>query len=343
MKKIKLIKQFLIAVLVSILIGFSFLLVFGGFNRPIKDILLNMGYSLCIGLPLFANGFLFEWYAKRYIDWIKKPLQSIFSAMLLHFTYSSIVILGVNWIWFVRIPNSSWDIFWQHNKATIISEYIVFVVVASIIYAINFFKAWKFALEEKEKIKSESLALKYKVLQDQVSPHFLFNSLNTLGSLIDLDTAKAKVYNQKLAQFYRDLLLFKDEDIIGLKEEVEFVKKYVYLQQIRFGEALAVDIIPNDKVDGKVIPLSLQTLVENCIKHNEISIANPLKIVIGITDDHKLIVENNLQPKSSNEKTSSTGLNNLAGRYEFLTGKKVKITKTGKYFRVNLPLILMED
>ncbi|NQU84697.1 MAG: histidine kinase [Mariniphaga sp.] len=141
--------------------------------------------------------------------------------------------------------------------------------------------------------------------------------------------------------FYRDVLHFKDQDIISLKEEIEFVQKYIYLQQIRFGKALQVEIIANENIDGKVIPLSLQTLVENAIKHNEISKVNPLNIVIAITDDHELIVENNLQPKKILDASSKTGLKNLAGRYEFLTGKKVEITQNSKYFRVNLPLIIL--
>jgi LytS/YehU family sensor histidine kinase len=138
------------------------------------------------------------------------------------------------------------------------------------------------------------------------------------------------------------VLQFKDQDIISLKEEIAFVEKYIYLQQIRFGDALEVEIVANENVGGNVIPLSLQALVENAIKHNEISKANPLKIVIDISDEHKLTVENNLQPKKTVEPSSKTGLANLAGRYEFLTGKKVEIINNGEYFRVCLPLIKVD-
>jgi LytS/YehU family sensor histidine kinase len=163
-----------------------------------------------------------------------------------------------------------------------------------------------------------------------------------LDSLIDLDTEKAKGFNRQLSMFYRDLLQFKDHDIITLKREIEFVKRYIYLQQIRFGDALHVEFAANEKIEGQVIPLTLQALVENAIKHNEISQANPLKIVIAISDDYELIVENNLQPKPQLEKTSGTGLQNLAGRYSFLTGKEMKISKNEGYFRVSLPLIKIE-
>ncbi|MEN8118039.1 MAG: histidine kinase [Bacteroidota bacterium] len=340
----KILVNWIYAAVISILIGIVANLLMGGsLNRPIGAYLWNAGYALSLGMPLFANGYVFSWFEKRYIDWIKYPVKSVFVALSLHFVYTSFVIFTVNWFWLILILDRPFENFWSEHRATIISEYIIFVIVASIIYAISFFKAWRVQVQETEHVKNEALSLKYKVLQDQINPHFLFNSLNVLGSLIDIDIQKAKKFNHELSLFYRSLLQFKDQDIVSLKEEIDFVEKYIYLQQIRFGEALQVDIIANEKVDGKVIPLSLQALVENAIKHNEISKENPLKIVVAISDNYELIVENNLQPKVLLEETSKTGLKNLAGRYEFLTGKEMVITKNNNYFRVSLPLIKLKD
>lgn len=332
------------AAVVSILIGFITTVLMGGsLKMSFTDYLWNAGYSLSLGLPLFANSILFNWYEKRFIDWINRPVRSVMSALMAHFVYSSIVIWTVNWFWFIFIMNMPWNTFWTYNRGTIISEYIIFVIIAAIIYAISFFRAWREEMYQKEKVKREALSLQYKVLQEQINPHFLFNSLNVLGSLIDIDVEKAKTFTRELSTFYRDVLHFKNQDIISLKEEIDFVKKYVYLQQIRFGEALQVDIIANEKIDGKVIPLSLQSLVENAIKHNQMSVADPLKIVIAISDDYELIVENNLQLKKQVEKSSQTGLKNLAGRYEYLTGKEMIVTENEHYFRVSMPLIKLKD
>lgn len=340
----KLLKKLFVAAVLSILIGIVISSFFGvPLNRSFKSYLWSAGYSICLGVPLFANGYLFQWFERRYINWIKRPVQSVFAALGMHLFYSTLVIFSVNWFWFVFLLDSEWSNFWTYNKATIISEYIVFVIIAAIIYAISFFRVWRDEVQQKEKVKREALSLQYKVLQDQINPHFLFNSLNVLGSLIDIDTEKAKDFTRELSEFYRDMLHFKNQDIISLKDEIDFVRKYLYLQQIRFGDALQVDIIANEKVEGKVIPLSLQSLVENAIKHNEISRANPLKIVIAISDDYELVVENNLQPKPVLEKSSKTGLKNLAGRYEYLTGKEMIITKNNHYFRVTLPLIKLEN
>jgi sensor histidine kinase YesM len=335
--------NWIIAIVVSILIGLVTSVILGGsLNRSLVSHLWNVGYSISLGLPLFANSYLFRWFEKRYINWITNPVKSVFAALTLHLIYSSFVIFTVNWFWFIVVLGRSWKTFGDSNRGTIISEYIIFVIIASIIYAVSFFRAWREQVRETEQVKNEALALQYQVLQDQINPHFLFNSLNVMGSLIDIDVQKAKVFTRELSLFYRDLLMFKDRDIISLKEEIDFVKRYIYLQQIRFGASLQVEIIANEKVKGKVIPLSLQALVENSIKHNEISKANPLKIVIAITDDNELIVENNLQPKKVFEESSKTGLQNLAGRYRFLTGKEMIITKNDHYFRVSLPLIQVD-
>ena len=343
MKRVR-ITSFFWAGFISIFIGMiTQAILSGGAKLPFSAYLWNAGYSFSIGMPLFANGYFFKWFEKLYIDWIKKPIRSILIALAVHLVYSSIVIFSVNWFWFKVMLGQEWPEFWRFAKATIISEYIIFVIITSIIYATSFFRAWKKEVTESEKIKREALALQYKVLQDQVNPHFLFNSLNILGSFIDFDTQKAKVFTRELSLFYREVLQLKDRDIISLKEEIDFVKRYIFLQQIRFGEALHVDFAANENLAGMVIPLSLQAMVENAIKHNEISVANPLKIVIAVTDDHELIVENNLQPKPLYEETSGTGLQNLAGRYQFLTGKEVVITKDNGYFRVILPLIMMTD
>ncbi len=335
--------NWVIAIVVSIFIGLVTTVLMGGsLKMSFMQYVWNAGYSLSLGLPLFANGYLFSWFEKRYIDWVNRPGTSVIRALVIHLVYSSFVIWTVNWFWFIYVMDRDWESFLQYNSGTIISEYIIFIIIASIIYAISFFKAWRTEVQQKEEVKRESLALQYKVLQDQINPHFLFNSLNVLGSLIDIDVEKAKQFTRELSKFYRDVLQFKDLDIISLKEEIDFVTKYIYLQQIRFGEALQVDIIANEKVEGKVIPLSVQALVENAIKHNEISRANPLKIVVAISDNYELVVENNLQPKNQVEDSSKTGLKNLSGRYEYLTGKQMIISKNGGYFRVSVPLIKVE-
>ncbi len=328
-----------ISISVGIIITF---MMTGTFKQPVSNYLWNAGYSLSLGLPLFATGYVYEWFACRFMDWISRPVKSLVLTVLINLSYSVLVIFIVNWFWHIFILNTSWNDFWLRGKVIFIIEIIVFVIIASISYASEFFKSWTNQVRESEMIKREALSLQFQVLQNQVNPHFLFNSLNVLGSLIDLDVPKAKTFTRELSLFYRDVLMFKDRDLVSLHEEIDFVKKYFYLQQIRFGEALQSEIQVNEKADGKVIPMSLQSLVENAIKHNEISQANPLKITIHISDENELVVENNYQPKKIVEDSSKTGLQNLAGRYRFLTGREMVIVKNHKSFRVSLPLIQLD-
>ena len=159
--------NWIIAIVVSILIGLITSLLMGGsLNRSWNSYLWNAGYSISLGVPLFANSYLFKWFEKRFINWISNPVKSIFAALSLHLVYSSFVIFTVNWFWFIVILDRKWETFWSSNKATIISEYIIFVIIASIIYAISFFKALREQVKETELVKSEALALKYKVWKD---------------------------------------------------------------------------------------------------------------------------------------------------------------------------------
>ena len=152
--------NWLVAFVVSILIGLITTVLMGGSLRmPFMQFVWNAGYSLSLGLPLFANGYLFVWFEKRYIDWVNRPVTSVIRALLMHFVYSSFVIWTVNWFWFIQVMNREWASFLEYNSDTIISEYIIFIIIASIIYAISFFKAWRNEVRQKEEVKGESLGL----------------------------------------------------------------------------------------------------------------------------------------------------------------------------------------
>jgi len=250
----KRVKGFLWAAFISIMIGMvTQALLSGGASLPFQAYLWNIGYSLSIGLPLFASSFLFDKFVCRFIDWIKHPVRSIFRALFFHFSYATIVIFLVNWFWIVVMSDQSWSHFLS-RKTTFIAQYIIFIVVASIIYAISFFESWRNEVQQSEMIKREALLLQYQVLQNQVNPHFLFNSLNILGSLIDLDVSKAKEFTRELSLFYRDLLMFKDRDIILLKEEIDFVNGTFIFSKYGLAKRCRSKLLPTKKSMEKLFP-----------------------------------------------------------------------------------------
>jgi LytS/YehU family sensor histidine kinase len=213
-----------------------------------------------------------------------------------------------------------------------------FIVTGSLVSnAVMFFKNWKEAAIQQEKLKREQLALQYETLKGQVSPHFLFNTLNSLTSLISTNPEKAIDFVKKLSDVYRYVLDQKNQELVPLESELKFVESYIFLQKIRFGENLVVEI--NVRLRNfKVIPLSVQMLVENAIKHNEVSDRKPLQIRLFTTDDQYLMVENLLQKKTASEGTGS-GLENIKSQYSFFTDRKVIISENNGNFIAAIPLL----
>ncbi|MFA9392071.1 MAG: sensor histidine kinase [Prolixibacteraceae bacterium] len=337
------VRSIIIAATISIFIGI--VLMFLGshtFNHSLIRYLLNAGYSLFIGLGLFSNGFVFNLIEPRFISWIDRPGRSIVIAIVAHLIYSSVVIFGVSWIYFGKLLDTPEGQFWNYYKYTLISVLTVTIFITSIIYAKSFFKAYRNEAIQSEKLKKEAITLQYQIMQNQVNPHFLFNSLNILGTLIDIDTEKAKQFTRELALFYRELLYFKDVELVPISDELNFVKKYIYLQKIRFGDNFSVDLNVSSSLKGELIPMSIQMLLENAVKHNIISKDHPLKIDIGTNNPDEIYVENNYQPKVNMDGSNKIGLKNLTNRYNFLSDKKMKIEQTPTHFKVTLPIIQLE-
>ena len=190
--------------------------------------------------------------------------------------------------------------------------------------AVNFIKQWKTTLLEVEKLKREKLKADYRALQNQVNPHFLFNNLNVLISEIKHDPDTAETFTRKLAEVYRYVLQSKNYDLISLKKELEFIRSYIYLHQVRIGNAFKVSInVNNESLQRYLPPLTLQILVENAIKHTVMNEENPLHITIETPDIQTVIVKNNLNPKHSFDSTK-TGLSNIKAQKMDLRLKKAQ-------------------
>ena len=194
-------------------------------------------------------------------------------------------------------------------------------------------------LRNLEALKKEKIEFQFETLKNQVNPHFLFNSFNTLIAIIEDNQALAVEYVEKLSEFFRTIVNYKDKELITLEEEVEIASTYFYLQQKRFGKHFTIDIRLAGEIRKKFIPpMVLQMLIENAIKHNSISPETPLKVEI-FSDNGRLAVRNNINRKKISLPSTGTGLQNIMNRYKLLANEDVKISDDGKYFIVTLPLI----
>jgi hypothetical protein len=211
-------------------------------------------------------------------------------------------------------------------------HWIIFFTIAF------FYILWQKSAKREQLLIEENLKYRYNTLKSQVNPHFLFNSLNTLSEIVYLDAKKADNYIQKLAGIYRYILENEETDLIYLNEELEFVKQYFSLQKERDNDKISLKIECQHSERYKTIPVSLQLLVENALKHNSMSQINPLEIQIYCSDEY-IMVSNALQRKNIIESSPQTGLANLKERVKLIMGREIIVNEENKRFIVKLPII----
>jgi LytS/YehU family sensor histidine kinase len=203
----------------------------------------------------------------------------------------------------------------------------------------QFYDALKNSLLETEKYKTESAIAQLQNLKNQLNPHFLFNNLSVLTSLVYKNQDKAAQFINELAKVYRYVLDSKNAELVSLQQELDFIEHYIYLQKIRFEDSVVFEInIDESMKSAYLLPMCLQMVVENTIQHNETSQANPLRVSI-YTTDNTLVIENPIKLRTNVVDSSKTGLKNIELRYSFFTDEKVIINNNEKTFKVILPLI----
>lgn len=235
------------------------------------------------------------------------------------------------------------DAYKEDIGSVLIINAMIFSVV-NIIMMITL-EAWIFYMDSRysrkmaDNLEKELALIRFEVLKSQINPHFLFNSLNVLSGLIRKDVAKAQLFIDEFSMVYRYVLETIEKQVVSLSDELGFMHSYMFLQQIRYGEHLILQVnIPSQQLQKLMPPLSLQLVLENAIKHNEISQAKPLKIAISCEDGF-LLVKNVLQPKFSSGKSTGMGQKNLFKRYQLLHDEVPTFTVENSYYIAKLPLI----
>jgi len=224
-----------------------------------------------------------------------------------------------------------------------IGSLIVTSVVYSIYESLLAMNRWRRSVKQTEALKRESYRSQLESLKNQVNPHFLFNSLNTLSASIHSEPDMAVEFVQNMSEVYRYVLETKHQEFVELREELKNIERFIFLLKARFGEKLRINIAP-ELMENKqhIVPLALQMLLENAIKHNVVSTAKPLSISITKSKEGHLVVRNNYQPKLRSETSTGTGLNNINKRYKLQSGVEIDIIHSEQYFTVVLPLLKIE-
>jgi large-conductance mechanosensitive channel len=240
-------------------------------------------------------------------------------------------------VWF-RI---SYNAFAWNKFFAFIAFVVMAVLVFTLVYEILFLSKER-ELDTKivEELDRERVQAELHILHNELDPHFIFNSLNTLNHLILTSPEAAHLFNSKLAQVYKYVLINKNKELVSLFSELEFIESYLALLQVRHDNKLSFEYDAKEAMTRKVMmpPCALQTVVENAIKHNEFSAENPLKIKMTLNGEY-LKVSNNKRPKPYLADSTKIGLRNLSSRYKLLCNKNIVIENDGSNFLVKLPLI----
>jgi two-component system, LytTR family, sensor kinase len=252
------------------------------------------------------------------------------SVLLIFLTYDRLHILGYSL--------GEGDLKWGLILGVVVN--LVFVTLWEAIYIIDKYKE---SLTEKEQLEQMNIEHEFENLKSQVNPHFLFNSFNTLSSLIAIDKKQAEVFLDELSKVYRYLLRNNEDSITTVEQEIKFIQSYYRLLKTRYGNALNMTMEIDKRYYPYLIPsLSLQLLVENAVKHNIVSRQQPLTLEIFTTAGNKLVVNNNLQKKQLKEKSTHIGLNNIRSKYKLIKQDGFQVVEGENNFMVVLPLVWNE-
>jgi hypothetical protein len=319
-----------------VIFGFGFLLLF--LNQANKSLYLTLGWvSLILALIFLSNRYLTK-LLDRKLPWLtygNKRFYIQLSAGIL----ISLLVINLSYLIFkfalTEDPPDSAQLA-SINALGI----LVLMPIISINFGVQFLQNWKNAQLASENFQKESVKAELNALKNHLDPHFLFNNLNILSSLIAKDQKQSQAYLEKFAEVYRIILKSSSEALVELKQELSFISAYMYLLGIRFEDTITLETKIEKKDEQLYLPpLTLQMLIENAIKHNVVTEKRPLSILVESRNGF-IVVKNNLQEKKVDDKESNqSGIDNIKRRYAHFTDQKVEVIKNANSFIVKVPLI----
>ena len=304
-------------------------------NSQVK---LSYLYTISIAFVIYEGVRFLQFTLRSYFDWLNKPIRKILAFIITIPFYvvpvSVLMLVG----WYKIFMNGVVDWHVVRLSSIIILIAVFFLVnLYETVFLVRDVANDKLQQEQLERAKAEA---ELEALKNQIDPHFIFNSLNTLSHLIEEKPEKAKLFNDHMADVYRYILQNKAKDLVLLRDEMLFMQDYFSLLKIRFEDALQLEMVVDENTWDQYLvpPISLQVLLENAVKHNEFSTSMPLKIQLRFVDD-ELQMQNLMREKVLRKPSSRIGLQNLEERYRLSTNKSIRIIKTEDSFTVCLPVL----
>jgi sensor histidine kinase YesM len=296
-------------------------------------------YSFGIG---FGNGVINSLLNKKW-DWREQTNLRVYFGIIATVLYTIPVVLGIDYLNFVVLQKTDPAEFFNERMIWIHLFYIILSLgISTFMHARSFMINWKQASKKEvteQKIIAGTASAKFESLKNQIDPHFLFNSLNVLSSLIEENPGNAQRFTTSLSKIYRYVLEQKDKELVSVEEELAFAKTYMNLLKMRFENSLFYELPETlGNPEAKVVPLSLQLLLENTVKHNVVSEKKPLHIRIFMEEGY-LVIQNDFQKKEVLQDRQGVGLQNIIDRYGIITNRKVIIDQNEATFSVKIPVL----
>ncbi|MFT5823446.1 MAG: two-component system LytT family sensor kinase [Crocinitomix sp.] len=284
-----------------------------------------------------GHSFIQTQISKRY-TWIEKPIQrlvlTVVSVVIYAVVAFVIVQIIMNYLVFGSVP----DYLLKFDIRGWVTPIVISFFVSLLAAAYGFFVSLKNSIIEKEVLKGQMLSYKYEALRNQINPHFMFNSLNVLSDLVYEDQDTAVKFIHQFSGIYRYVLDSREKELVPLQEEIDFIEKFIFLLKTRFENKLIINLDIKAESDELIVPLALQLLIENAVKHNEISSANPLEISISRSTD-SITVVNPILLKNINNDSKQIGLTNLIQQYAYFSNREPEIQTKDDRFLVTLPIL----
>ncbi|MFW6289325.1 MAG: sensor histidine kinase [Mariniphaga sp.] len=319
---------------------------------------ISLFFSMVLAGRLFHEGFpvmviltyiqleLFLWMGNRFFKSVDVSLENYKQRIIMRLLKFYGAVLLIAFLFFIsvfyvqyRIFNYEFENFLEAFMHLEMRGFITATLIGFSLGALLFFYIeWSEALKREHKLAHEKLLFQYETLKKQVNPHFLFNSLNVLSSLVGSSPELSEAFIQKFSGIYRYILENEEKNLVALSDELQFMSDYFSLQKIRDEDKINLRIEINDVSETEVLPVSLQLLVENALKHNSATRKNPLEVIIHREGIDKLVVRNNLQPKANISGSSKTGLKNLNERSRLILNREIEVMQTELEFVVKIPV-----
>lgn len=306
-------------------------------DRSAIYLIFTYGFFILLAFLIWQGNRFFLFRLQKKFDWFIHPLQKMVVLLAMNVFYTAPLVILMLLLWYYGSGNA---VDWQVIQTTVLVCVISVIFITHVYETVFLIKQRQSDMVRSEQLERARAEAELEALKNQIDPHFMFNSLNSLSHLIDEDQAMAKQFTESLAEVYRYILSNKERELVLLEDELDFLDKYIALLKLRFGEALQVNFDLETSGQGQYLipPISVFIALENVVKHNELSKNAPLGVDIEQAEA-SLTISNPIVKKKSLYHSTKIGLNNLNERFKITVGNGVNVNEEGGHFRLTMPLL----